>query len=93
MGKTIAEKILSRHAGRELTAGDTAICKVDFCFGQDGTSSLIIDSFDKSGASKVFDPSKFTMVIDHSAPSPNIGVSKIHQKMPTICNIFTKRVE
>lgn len=81
MGKTIAEKILSAHSGRDLRAGDIAICKVDFCFGQDGTSSLIIDSFNKSGKSKVFNPSKFCMVIDHSAPSPNLGVSEIHNKM------------
>ena len=52
MDRTIAEKILSRHAGRNLKAGDIAICKVDFCFGQDGTSSLIIDSFEKSGKKK-----------------------------------------
>ncbi len=81
MGKTIAEKILSAHSGKDLKAGDIAICKVDFCFGQDGTSSLIIDSFNKSAKSKVFDPSFFCMVIDHSAPSPNLGVSEIHNKM------------
>ncbi|MBU4376829.1 MAG: 3-isopropylmalate dehydratase large subunit [Candidatus Omnitrophica bacterium] len=81
MGKTIAEKILSSHSGRDLKAGDIAICKVDFCFGQDGTSSLIIDSFNKSGKTKVFNPLKFCMVIDHSAPSPNLGVSEIHNKM------------
>ena len=81
MGKTIAEKILSNHAGRDLKAGDIAICDVDFCFGQDGTSSIIIDSFRKMGAKKAFDKSKFTMVIDHSAPSPNMGVSAIHKKM------------
>ena len=81
MGHTIAEKILSSHAGRELKAGDIAICDVDFCFGQDGTSSIIIDSFRKLGVKKVFDKSKFCMVIDHSAPSPNIGVSEVHKKM------------
>lgn len=81
MGRTIAEKILSNHAGRDLRAGDIAICDVDFCFGQDGTSSIIIDSFKKMGAKKAFDKSKFTMVIDHSAPSPNMGVSAIHKKM------------
>ena len=81
MGKTIAEKILSAHAARDVKAGDIAICKVNFCFGQDGTSSLIIDSFKKSGKNKVFNPAKFCMVIDHSAPSPNVGVSEIHKKM------------
>jgi 3-isopropylmalate/(R)-2-methylmalate dehydratase large subunit len=79
--QTITEKIFSRHCGREVRAGDVVICDIDFCFGQDGTSSLIIDSFNKLGAKKVFNKNKFCMVIDHSAPSPNIGVSGVHQKM------------
>jgi len=81
MGRTIAEKILSVHSARDLRSGDIAICDVDFCFGQDGTSSIIIDSFKKLGTKEVFDSSKFYMIIDHSAPSPNIGVSEIHKKM------------
>jgi 3-isopropylmalate/(R)-2-methylmalate dehydratase large subunit len=58
-----------------------AVCDVDFCFGQDGTSSIIIDSFRKLGVKTAFDASRFYMVVDHSAPSPNIGVSAIHKKM------------
>ncbi len=88
MGKTIAEKILSNHAGKDLRAGDIAICDVDFCFGQDGTSSIIIDSFRKLGAKKAFDKSKFYMIIDHSAPSPNMGVSAIHKKMRDFAKEF-----
>lgn len=83
MAKTIAEKILSNHAGKDLKANDIAICNVDFCFGQDGTSSLIIDSFKRLGIRDVFDKSKFTMFIDHSSPSPNMGVSLIHKIMRT----------
>lgn len=79
--QTIAEKILSAHAHKELKAGEIAMCEVDFCFGQDGTSSLIIESFEKLGTDKVFNPSSFAMFIDHSAPSPNIGVSTIHKIM------------
>ncbi len=79
--KTIAEKIISNHANRDVTAGDIAICAIDFCFGQDGTSSIIIDSFKKLKNAKPFDKERFYMVIDHSAPSPNLGVSRIHKKM------------
>jgi 3-isopropylmalate/(R)-2-methylmalate dehydratase large subunit len=79
MGKTIAEKILSNHAGRLLRAGDFAICKVDFAFGQDGTSSIIIDRIRELGVKKL--NTSFCMVIDHSAPSPSEGVSKVHKKM------------
>ena len=42
MGKTIAEKILSLHASRDLEAGDFAVCNIDFTFGQDGTSPLLL---------------------------------------------------
>lgn len=57
------------------------VANIDFCFGQDGTSMLVIDAFRDLGAKKVFNKDKFCMVIDHSAPSPNIGVSEVHKKM------------
>lgn len=79
MQQTIAEKILSAHAGRKLKAGDFALCKVDFAFGQDGTSSIIIDRVREMKLKKV--GTKFCMVIDHSAPSPSEGVSRVHKKM------------
>lgn len=81
MGKTIAEKILSKHSGRDLKAGDFAVCDVDFCFGQDGTSGIIVDRFKALGIDKAFDKDKFAIVIDHSAPSPNMGVSAVHKKL------------
>lgn len=77
--KTIAEKILSNHAGKELKAGDFAVCKVDFSFGQDGTSSIIMDRIKELGAEQL--KTKFCMVIDHNAPSPVEGVSRIHKRM------------
>jgi len=79
MGKTIAEKILSIHAKRDLKAGDFAVCKIDFAFGQDGTSSIIIDRVKELGVDNL--KTRFCMVIDHSAPSPSEGVSRVHKKM------------
>lgn len=79
MGRTIAEKILSRHAGSDLKAGDFAICNIDFGFGQDGTSSIIIDRIKELGVESL--KAEFCMVIDHSAPSPSEGVSRVHKKM------------
>ena len=92
MGRTIAEKILSEHAHKELSAGDLAICDVDFCFGQDGTSLLIIESFEKLNKSKVFDKEKFAFVIDHSAPSPKASVSEIHKRMRNFAKDFGLRL-
>jgi len=84
--KTIAEKILSLHAGKDLKAGDFAICNIDFCFGQDGTSGIIVDRFNQLGVSDVFDKDKFAIVIDHSSPSPNLGVSTVHKKLRDFTN-------
>ena len=81
MDKTIAEKILSAHAGYELKSDDFAVCPVDFCFGQDGTSSIIIDRIKELGVGGVFDKKKFCMVIDHNSPAPNQGASAVQKKM------------
>lgn len=81
MGKTTAEKILSNHSSGDLKAGDFAVCRVDFCFGQDGTSSIIIDCIKELGIDKISDKRKFCMVIDHNAPSPTLGASGVQKKM------------
>ncbi|HDZ77451.1 MAG TPA: 3-isopropylmalate dehydratase large subunit, partial [Candidatus Omnitrophica bacterium] len=88
MGKTIIEKILSAHSGKDLVVGDFAVCDVDFCFGQDGTSSIIIDRIKEMGIKKLANANKFCMVIDHSSPSPSMGVSRIHKKMRDFANEF-----
>jgi 3-isopropylmalate/(R)-2-methylmalate dehydratase large subunit len=79
--RTIVEKIFSAHSGRDVRPGDIVVSDIDFCFGQDGTSMLVIDAFRDLGAKKVFDRDRFRMVIDHSSPSPNIAVSEVHKKM------------
>jgi 3-isopropylmalate/(R)-2-methylmalate dehydratase large subunit len=81
MGQTIAEKILGQHSHKKVKAGDVAICDIDFSFGQDGTSELVIDSFRSLGKKQVFNKGKFCIVIDHSTPSPKQAISNIHQKL------------
>ncbi|MFA5104204.1 MAG: 3-isopropylmalate dehydratase large subunit [Candidatus Margulisiibacteriota bacterium] len=81
MGKTISEKILSSHSGKDAYAGEIVIADLDFMIGQDGTSGIAIDVFNKMDGKKVFDPSKIAIIIDHSSPSPNEGVSAIHKKI------------
>lgn len=81
MGQTIIEKILSSHSGKEVKAGDIIVANVDLVMGQDGTSPLAIRAFNDMNGEKVFDPEKVAMVIDHSSPSPNEGVSALHKLM------------
>lgn len=81
MGQTIAEKILSEHCGQRVYAGDIVVAEVDMIMGQDGTSPLAIKAFNNMGGAGVCDREKVVMVIDHSAPSPNEGVSALHKLM------------
>ncbi|MDP8216051.1 MAG: 3-isopropylmalate dehydratase large subunit [Candidatus Kaelpia imicola] len=81
MVKTISEKIFSLKSESEARAGGIVRAKVDFALSQDGTSSLVIDAFNALGTKTLKVPKRYALVIDHSVPSPNLGVSNIHKKM------------
>ena len=83
MGKTISEKILSSHAGRELKAGDIAVVDVDVVMSQDGTGPLAISQVKKMGFSGVKDPSRSIFFIDHASPSPRKELSNSHSIIRT----------
>ncbi|MCM8819970.1 MAG: 3-isopropylmalate dehydratase large subunit [Candidatus Omnitrophica bacterium] len=80
MGQTIIEKILSIHSNRKLFANDIGICSVDFCFSQDGTTSLVLDAIEKFSSNIKF-KKNYAMFIDHSSPSPNVAISSVHARM------------
>lgn len=81
MGQTIAEKILSAKSGRKVFAGELCLAEVDFAFAQDGTAPLAIEAFQKMSGEGVSSSDRTAFFIDHSAPSPNLGVSNLHQMM------------
>ena len=73
MGKTIAEKIIGEHAGREVSAGDLVVVKVDLCLLQDGTGPLAVRELEKLAEGrklKLATPERTVMFIDHASPSP-----------------------
>jgi 3-isopropylmalate/(R)-2-methylmalate dehydratase large subunit len=79
MPKTISEKILGEHAGRELVAGDIAVVDVDVVMAQDGTGPLAVSQIKKLGFSKVANPDKSIFFIDHGAPSPRKELADSHK--------------
>jgi 3-isopropylmalate/(R)-2-methylmalate dehydratase large subunit len=78
MGKTISEKILSEHSGRDLKADDFAIVNVDLCLLQDGTGPLAVRQLDKLGIKEVVNPQGIAVFLDHAAPSPRKELSNDH---------------
>ena len=78
MGKTIAEKIIGEHAGKEVSAGDIVIANVDVTAVQDGTGPLAVQQLEKIDLIQANNPERTVLFIDHAAPSPNKDLSNAH---------------
>ncbi len=78
MGMTLAEKILSEHAGREVRTGEIAVVKVDLVYTQDGTGPLAVRKLQEMGFKEVYQPKKTIFFFDHAAPSPRFELSNDH---------------
>jgi 3-isopropylmalate/(R)-2-methylmalate dehydratase large subunit len=78
MGKTLAEKVLSKKSGTDAKAGDIVIANVDLAFVQDTTGPLTVRRFQSSGMGKLANAQRTVLFIDHAAPSPNANLSNDH---------------
>lgn len=78
MGKTISEKILSEHCGRDVKADDFVISKVDLCLLQDGTGPLAVRQLELLGIKKVVNPASIAVFLDHAAPCPRKELANDH---------------
>ncbi len=79
--KTIAEKILSFHSGKDVSAGDIVFCNIDFLMAHDANGPMAIKTFEEMGGVKVFDPSKIVLIMDHACPAPYERISNLHMMM------------
>ncbi len=86
MGQTIAEKILSAHAGKKVKPGELVIANIDVVMVQDGTGPLAVNEFKKLNKTKLFNPERTILFIDHAAPSPRKELSNSH----TVLRDFAK---
>jgi 3-isopropylmalate/(R)-2-methylmalate dehydratase large subunit len=78
MGMTLAEKILSEHAGRELKAGEIVVVGVDLAYTQDGTGPLAVRKIQEMGFDRIHNPNRTLFFLDHAAPSPRFELSNDH---------------
>jgi 3-isopropylmalate/(R)-2-methylmalate dehydratase large subunit len=74
MGKTISEKILSAHSGKDAYAGDIVIAKIDVAMVQDGTGPLTLQKLQELGKG-ITNPARTIIFIDHASPSPRKELS------------------
>src|SRR4030042_2546154 len=78
MGLTLAEKIVSEHADREVRKGEIAVVKVDLAYTQDGTGPLAVRKIQEMGFEKVLNPRGTIFFFDHASPSPRCELSNDH---------------
>ncbi|MDI7261916.1 MAG: aconitase family protein, partial [Thermodesulfobacteriota bacterium] len=78
MGMTLAEKILSEHAGRDVRPGEIVVVNTDLAYAQDGTGPLAVRKIQEMGFEKVSNPRKTIFFLDHAAPSPKFELSNDH---------------
>ncbi len=73
MGMTMTQKILAEHAGLEtVSAGQFIQAKLDLVLGNDITTPVAVNEFNKMNRSEVFDKNKIAIVPDHFTPSKDI---------------------
>jgi len=70
---TMTQKILAFHAGLDnVAAGELIKVKLDLVHGNDITTPVAINEFNKIGVDKVFDKEKVVIVPDHFVPNKDI---------------------
>lgn len=74
---TITQKILAAHSGSEKAEiGELIKVKTDLVLGNDITSPVAINEFEKYGFNEVFDNEKIALVMDHFAPNKDIKAAE-----------------
>ncbi len=80
MGLTLAEKILSHKAGREVRAGELVVVEVDQVMVVDSIAGSFIRRLEYLEATPRY-PERVSIVIDHVAPAANLEVAKAQKEI------------
>lgn len=90
MAMTMTQKILAAHAGlEEVHAGQLIRTRLDLVLGNDITSPVAVNEFEKAGFEQVFDKSKIAMVMDHFTPNKDIKAATQCKQ----CRTFARRFD
>lgn len=66
----LVEKYLAKAAGKDIVSpGDDISCKVSYVAAHDVTAPIAIKMFREIGVTKVFDPDRVALIVDHIYPA------------------------
>lgn len=89
----VIEGILARKAGlNEVKPGDEIAVKVDLVLAHDVTGHIAIEQFKKTGAAKLYDPSKVVFVLDHNIPCSTVDSRRNHRSIAAFCDMYGARL-
>lgn len=77
MGMTMTQKILAAHAGLDsVKAGQLINANLDIVLGNDITTPVAINEFEKAGFCSVYDRCRINIVLDHFTPNKDIKAAE-----------------
>ena len=77
MAMTMTQKILAAHAGLDsVEAGQLIMADLDMVLGNDITTPVAVNEFEKAGFDGVFDTEKISLVMDHFTPNKDIKAAQ-----------------
>ena len=77
MGMTMTQKILAAHAGLpSVKPGQLINANLDIVLGNDITTPVAINEFEKAGFDSVYDKSRINIVLDHFTPNKDIKAAE-----------------
>ena len=87
MAMTMTQKILAAHAGlEEVTAGQLIMADLDGVLGNDITTPVAIQEFEKAGFDSVYNKEKINVVLDHFVPNNDIKAAKQSKTCRDFCH-------
>lgn len=87
MAMTMTQKILAAHAGlEEVKAGQLIMADLDGVLGNDITTPVAIQEFEKANFDTVFDKEKIDIVLDHFVPNKDIKAAKQSKACREFCH-------
>ena len=90
MAMTMTQKILAAHAGLDtVKAGQLIMADLDLVLGNDITSPVAINEFNKNGFESIFDKNKVALVMDHFVPNKDIKAAQQCKQ----CRTFARRFD
>ncbi len=80
MGKTFVEKVFSKKAGKDVSAGTIVSVEPDYVMSHDNAAA-ISGTFRKIGVSRIKYPDRVVIILDHEVPAPKESSATNHKEI------------